>query len=213
FLSIEGITAAFGEDQVFIRERLMLGLDVIEHLVAAAPWLIPVITNAPYIPGGFGVSKDGGGSLVDEVTIVIPNNYLLITQPFPVHRRAEIVFQKVSLFLRGVNTRLPRLRRHRFVLNGNSPDRYAFSLIGLDELRVVVGPGLIKLRLQFSTMKHIIVVLHECRRTPGAGKKGELTSGRGQRLFDKWNPKLPVVADAEGLQPLVTFVYIGIAAT
>src|SRR6476660_7642523 len=119
-------------------------LDVIEHLVAAAPWLIPVITNAPYILSGFGVSQDGGGPLVDQVTVVIPGNYLLIAQPFPFHRRAEIVFQKVSLFLRGVNTRLPRLRRHRFVLNRNAPDWYAFSLIGLDELRIVVGPGLIK---------------------------------------------------------------------
>ena len=44
------------------------------------------------------------GSLVDEVTVVVPGNYLLITQPFAFHRWAKIVFQEVSLVLRGVNT-------------------------------------------------------------------------------------------------------------
>src|SRR6266403_1259796 len=105
-------------------------LDVIEHRLAAAPWLIPVKTNAPYVPRGIGIRKDRACSLVDEVTIVIPGNYLLITQPLLFHRRAKMVFQKVSLLLRGINTRLPFLRRHGFVLNRNTPDRYAFFLIG-----------------------------------------------------------------------------------
>ena len=62
-------------------------------------------------------------------------------------------------------------------------------------------------------MKHIVVVLHECRWTPGTAKDGELASGRGQRLFDKGNPKLLVMLDAEGLQLFVAFSYIGVAAT
>ena len=62
-------------------------------------------------------------------------------------------------------------------------------------------------------MKHVVVVFHECRWTPGAAKDGEFSSGRGQRLFDKGNPKLLVVVDAEGLQFLVAFVDIGVAAT
>src|SRR5882724_2562638 len=188
-------------------------LNVIVHRFAAAPWLVPVITNTPYVASGLRVSQDGAGSLVDEVTVVIPGDYLLITQPFPFHCRSKKVFQKVSLVLREENTRLPFLRRHGVVLNRNAPDWYAFFLICLNEPGVIVGPGMIKLRLQFATMKHIVVVLHECRWTPGAAKEGEFTSGRGQRLFDKGNPKLLVVADTKGLQLLIAFVYIGVAAT
>src|SRR4051812_15124445 len=101
-------------------------LDVIEHRLAAAPRLVPVKPYAPDITRSLRVSEDGSGSLIDEITIVIPGNYLLITEPFLFHRRAEIVFQKVSLFLSRVDTRLPRLSRHRFVLNRDAPDGYAF---------------------------------------------------------------------------------------
>ena len=105
------------------------------------------------------------------------------------------------------------LRRHRLVLNRDAPDGDAFALVRLDELRVVVGPGLIKLRFQFSTVKHVVVVLHECRRTPGAAQRCELSAGRGQRLFDERNAKLLVMLDAERLQLLVAFVDVGVAAT
>src|SRR5690349_24837590 len=106
-------------------------LDIIEHRLAAAPGLIPVIANTPNILSGFRVRHYSAGPLVDEISVVIPGNYLLVTQALPFHRRAEIVFQKVSLLFRGVYTGLPYLCRHRFVLNRNSPDRYAFSLISL----------------------------------------------------------------------------------
>ena len=92
------------------------------------------------------VGEDSADALVNEVTIVIPDNYFLITQPFPLDRRAQIVFQKISLFFGGINTRFPSLRGHRFVLNSYAPDGNAFALIGFDELGEVVGPGLIKLR-------------------------------------------------------------------
>src|SRR5437588_2839440 len=134
---------------------------------------------------------------------MIPRIYFRIAHPFPLHLRAEKVFQKISLFFSRIDTRLPCLRRHRFVLNCNAPDRYALSLICLDEPGVVVRPRLIKLRLQFSTVKHTVVVLHECWRTPGAGEKSEFVAGSSQRLFDKWNAKSFVVIDAEGLQLLV----------
>src|SRR6266478_2802902 len=95
----------------------------------------------------------------------------------------------------------------------NAPDRNAFLLIGLNEFGVIAGPGLIKLRFQLSTVKHIVVVLHECRWTPGAAKNSELPSGGGHCLFDKWNAKFLVVADAKRLQFLVAFIDIGITFT
>src|SRR5438552_1488156 len=115
-------------------------LDVIEHRLAAAPRLIPMTTNAPNALRSFRVGQDSPGPLVNEVSIVIPDNYFLITQPFLFNRRAEIVFQKISLFLSGINTRFPSLRGHGFVLNRDAPDGNAFFLIGFDELREVVGP-------------------------------------------------------------------------
>src|SRR5438132_5607979 len=143
---------------------------------------------------------------------MVPDNDLLLAQPLSFHRWAEIVFQKISLFLSGINTRLPSLRGHGFVLNSDAPDGNAFTLVGLNELREVVGPGLIKLWFQSATVKHIVVVLHEGRWTPGAAKDVELPSGRSQRLLYKRNPKLFVMVDAERVQLLVAFVYVGVAA-
>ena len=59
-------------------------------------------------------------------------------------------------------------------------------------------------------MKHIVVVLHESRWTPGAAKDAELPSGRCQRLFHKGNSKLPVMVDGKAAQLLVAFVNIGV---
>src|SRR5437764_2712460 len=134
-------------------------LDVIEHRLAAAPGLIPVITNAPNVLRRFRVGQDSADPLVNEVTIVIPDNYFLITRPFPLNRRTEMVFQKISLFVRGINTRFPSLRGHGFVLNSDAPDGNAFPLIGLDSLREVVVLGLIKLRFLSGTVTLIVVVI------------------------------------------------------
>src|SRR5439155_344409 len=82
------------KQRVLVREILMYELDVIEHRLAAAPRLVPVITNSPNVLRCFRVGQDSAGPLVNEVSIVIPDNYFLITQPFPLDRRAETVFQK-----------------------------------------------------------------------------------------------------------------------
>ena len=79
---IEGIGAAFGEDQVLVGKGLVHELDVVEHRVAAAPWLVPVITNAPHILRGFGVRQDRAGPLIDEIAVVIPGDDLLVAEPF-----------------------------------------------------------------------------------------------------------------------------------
>ena len=99
-LSLEGIDGSFSEEKVLVRESLVHELDVVEHLIATAPWLVPVIPDAPYILGGFGVLQDGADSLIDEIAVVVPGDDLLVTQSFSLHRRAEIVFQEVSLVFR-----------------------------------------------------------------------------------------------------------------
>ena len=64
-------------------------------------------------------------------------------------------------------------------------------------------------------MKHIVVVLHECRWAPGAAKDAELASWpRHAGLLDKVNPKLLVmIRRLKRLQFFVAFSYIGVTAT
>src|SRR5262249_55094062 len=81
-LVVEYIDAPFRKDQRLAGKRFMDQLDVVEHRLAAAPGLIPVITNAPDKPGSLGIAEDGAGALIDKIAIVVPGNDLLICQPF-----------------------------------------------------------------------------------------------------------------------------------
>src|ERR1043165_7398843 len=121
-LRIECIDTALGEDQMLLRKDLVNQTDVVEHRIAATPRLVPVITDAPDRLRRLRIGKEGTDSLIDQIAIVIPGDDLLITQPRTAHRWPEIILEEVSFFLGGVNTRLPFLRRHRFVLNRESPD-------------------------------------------------------------------------------------------
>ena len=78
-LRLEGIDCSFSEEQLFIGESLVYELDVVEHLVAAAPWLVPVKADAPHVLGGFGIFQDGADSLIDEIAVVIPGDDVLST--------------------------------------------------------------------------------------------------------------------------------------
>src|SRR6185312_6661705 len=79
------------------------------------------------------------------------------------------------------------------------------------ESRIVVGPRLRELRSQFPTVQHVVVGLHERRRTPRAGKKSESAAGGGQRPFGERNAESPVVIDVERLQLLVAFSDVRVA--
>ena len=142
---------------------------------------------------------------------MIPPEDFLFGQTRAFHGGAEEVLQEVSLLFGGVDAGLPCLRRHRLVLDGDSPDRNPFPLVSLDEFRVVVGPRLIELRLELSTVQHVVVGLHECRWTPRAAEESELSAGSRQRPLDKRNTESLIMVDAERLQLLVTFVDVGVA--
>src|ERR1041385_3508353 len=196
---------------MLVRKRLAHEFHIVEHRVAAAPRLVPVITNAPNVLRSSRIGQYRLHALIDEITVVIPRDYFLVRQTFPLDCWTKMVLQKISLLLCGENARLPFLCCHRLVLNGDTPDGYAFTLVSLDELHEVVGPRLIKLRFQSPTMKHVVVIFHECRWTPRTAEDVELSARRCYCLFDKWNPKLLVVLDAERLQLLVALVYVGVA--
>src|SRR5215213_7947677 len=112
-------------------------------------------------------------ALVYQVAVVIPRDDLLVAQALAAHGRAEVVLEEVSLLLGGEDARLPLLRRHRLVLHRDAPDGYALGLISLDELRVVVGPRLIKLGPELPAVEHVPVVLHEGGRAPRAREERE----------------------------------------
>ena len=60
-------------------------------------------------------------------------------------------------------------------------------------------------------MQHIVVVFHECRRAPGAGKDVKFSARHCQRLLDERDPISPVMAQAEGFQLFVALIYVGVA--
>ena len=198
-LHVESVVAAFGEDERLVWEGLVHEPDVVVHRFAAAPGFVPVIGDAPDVARGFGVCEDRAGALIDEVAVMIPGEDFPVGQTFSAQGRAEVVLQEITLLFGGVDTGFPLLRRHRLVLNGDSPDVYAFPLIRLDELRVVVGPRLIKLCLELAAVQHVSVLFHEGGRTPGACEDREPPARRGQRALDERDAELSVVFDAEAL--------------
>src|SRR5205085_3361209 len=133
---------------------------------------------APDVLRCFGVFKNRARALVYQVAVVIPRENLLVAEALPSKGRPEVVLQEVPLVLRREDARLPLLSRHRLVLDGDAPDGYALGLIRLDELRVVVGPRLVELRLQLPAVEHVVVLLHEGGRAPGAREERESSAGR-----------------------------------
>src|SRR5512145_2260773 len=124
---------------MLVREGLVHESHVVKHRVTAAPWLVPVKTNAPNVLCRFRIGQDRPRSLINQIAVMVPDNDFLIVETFLPDRRAEMILEKISLFLGGENARLPLLRRHRLVLNTHAPDRYAFPLVSFNELYEVVG--------------------------------------------------------------------------
>src|SRR6185503_18657702 len=184
---------------MLVRKRLIDQPNVVKHRIATTPRLVPMKTNAPDKLRRLRIGKQRADSLIDQIAIVIPGNDLLVAQSRTAQRWSKVVLEKVSFFLGGVNTRLPFLRRHRFVLDREPPDRYSFRLVGPDELRVVVGPRLVKLGFQFAAMQNIVVVFHERRRAPRTGEDVELTLCGCQDFLDKPDSILLVVRNTKRL--------------
>src|SRR5256714_5536622 len=188
---------AFGEEQRLIREGLVNELDVVEHHLATAPRLVPMESDSPQVAGCFRITEQRADALVNQVAVVIPAEDFLFAESGTSHRGTEVILEEVPLLLGGVDARLPGLRSHRLVLDRDSPDRNPFVLVSFDEFRVVVRPRLIELGLQLSAVQHVVVRLHECRRTPRAAEKSEPAPCSGDRALDEGNAESPVVIDAE----------------
>jgi hypothetical protein len=144
---------------------------------------------------------------------VIPGDDLLVSQPLALHRWTKIVLQKVAFLFRRVNARLPPLRSHRFVLNGDSPDWDSFRMICLDEPRVVIRPGLVELGLELAAVQNIVVVFHECRRAPRTREDIQPSATGGQHFLDKRYAEFLVVSDAERLQLFVALIDVRVTTT
>src|SRR5438045_2946219 len=61
-------------------------------------------------------------------------------------------------------------------------------------------------------MQHVVIVFHECRRTPRARENIKSPAGGGDSLLDEWYAELFVVLDAESSQGFIAFLDIGVAA-
>src|ERR1044072_8352136 len=125
---------------MLVRKCLIDQPHVVKHRIATTPRLVPVKTNPPDKLRRPRIGEERADSFIKQITILIPGDDLLIAQSRTAQRWPKMILEKVSFFFGRVNTRLPCLRRHRFVLNRESPDRNSFRLVSPDELRVVVGP-------------------------------------------------------------------------
>src|ERR1044072_5406905 len=197
---------------MLVRKGLIDQSNVVKHGVATTPRLIPVITDTPHKLRRLRIGEQCADSLIDQIAIVIPGDDLLVAQTRTAQRWSKIILEKVSFFLGRVNTRFPFLSRHRFILDRESPDRYAFRLVGPYELRVIVGPRLIELGFQFTAVQNVVVVFHERRRAPRAREDIELAFGGGENFLDEWNPILLVVRKTERTEFFVAFVDVGVNA-
>src|SRR5580692_5862363 len=76
---MESVTS-FGQHQVLIRKGFMDPLNVLIHLPASAPVLIPVKPHAPGIFSGLRIAQYSTGLLIQQVAVMIPYDDLLIAQ-------------------------------------------------------------------------------------------------------------------------------------
>ena len=169
--------------------------------------------DAPGVFGCLRILEDHIGAAGNQVPVMIPDNDILVPQPLALQHRTQVILEEIPLFFRGVDHRFPTLNSHGFVLNGDTPDGNAFSLVGLDKLGKVHCPGLVVLRQQLAAPQHIVVALHKGGRTPGTGIEGYFTPGRFCGTLDHGNSKLAILLDTEGGKALVTLFNIGVAGT
>jgi len=169
-------------------------------------------TNAPSVFGRFRVFKNGVGSVGNEIAVVIPNHNVFVPKARAIKGRTEIFFQEVALFLCRVNTGLPSLGCHWFVLNGHPPHRNSLGFVCLNEFHEVICPSLPVLRQEFTALEHVIVGFHEGRRAPGAGIENKVLINNRGRLFDHWNSFFQVLFNGKTFEAFVAFLNVCVAA-
>ena len=120
----------------------------------------------------------------DEVTVVVPHHNVLVPIACLCHGWPQVKLQKVTLFLRRVDARFPALGRHRLVLDGHPPNRKTLGLIRLDKLDEILGPCAKEFRKQRASAQHVLIRLHERRRTPWTRVKHQVLSNHLSRTLN-----------------------------
>ena len=206
-LPAERVVAGFGQQQVFARKRLGYAFDIFV-LAAAVPDFIPVKTDAPDVFRRLRVGEQGVGALVQQVAVVVPGNEFFIGHFHPRQLRAQVVFDKIRFILGRVNTGLPGLFGHGFVLHRKAPDRHPPGFVGLDKIDVVLCPTVVIFRQQFAALKHVVVVFHPGGRAPRTGKKFHLPAGFRHRFFDERDLVFFIVGNVESAQAFVAVLHV-----
>ena len=142
----EVFVGTLGKEQVLGRVRLVNQRKIVVHGLTTGPGFVPVKTYAPSVFSRFWILKNNIGATGNQVTIVIPDNDLLVPKAFSLKNWAQVIFKKIALFFRGVDHRLPTLHGHRLVLDGHPPDWHTFSFIGFDKFGKIHRPSLVVLR-------------------------------------------------------------------
>ena len=143
---------------------------------------------------------------------MVPHDNIFVTESFPLQRGSQIILQEIALLFRGVNARLPGLGGHGLVLDRDSPNGHSFGFVGLDELHIIIGPGLGIAGQQLAAPQHVFVVFHEGGGTPRTGIEHQGSPGGFRGPLDQRNPDLPVMVNVKSGQRRVPLLNIGIAA-
>jgi len=185
-LPAKGVVAGFGEQQVCFGEGLGHELHVL-GCRGSCPAFIPVKTDAPDIFGRFLVGQDRGGPVIDQVAVMVPGNELLFLHFILPKRWPQEILDEIAFFLGRVHARFPFLLGHGLILNAQSPYRHSPFFVFLDKSHVVIGPGLVEFLHQQSSLQHVLIVFHPCRRAPGAHEHFHVSTGGFKCLFNERN--------------------------
>src|SRR5689334_25210183 len=79
---IEVFGTSFREEKILFGKCFMYLSKVLVHLVPTAPTLVPVKADAPRVFRCLGIAEIGAGPLINKITIMIPHDDLLASQPF-----------------------------------------------------------------------------------------------------------------------------------
>ena len=114
--------------------------NIAEHRLTACPRFIPMESDTPSIFSGDRIIKNCTCSLIYQITVMIPHDYLFISQSFFVHDWSQVILQKISFFFSGKNARFPSLCSHRFILYRNTPDRNSFFFVSFNKFSKIGCP-------------------------------------------------------------------------
>ena len=199
---VRELDAALGEEKRLFGVQRVHGGKVFT-LVAA----IPVITYAPHQIAHPLYRKRGKAAPYNSVAVVVPQHDFGVFEPVLFQRGAEVVADKVPLFLGSVNARLPNLHRLGLVLDGQRVDGNPARAQVLYKFAIIIRPRLSVFAEKLPAVLGLIVVFHERGRAPRRNKREQPVACLAALLVKFEAPAVPF--GVESFKFLVAVLDVG----